>query len=882
MVINKQLFDALGMTLIDSLWQGAIVMTVAFLGLWLMKKSQARLRHNFLLLCILALPVLGIYTFNQRFERAKPIVEISSSDLAISPSVETMGVYQEPLSTPVEVKTEAFELVEMTPWIGVIWTIGLVFVLLRSLGSYAYLNRLKSEASEIQDNEVTRLLEKLKGDFDLKKAILLRESSKVSSPMVYGFFKPIILFPLGLIQGLTMDEVEVIFLHELAHLKRNDFLINIVINGLRAVYFYHPVYWWLQSQLDNEREFASDEMVMERHADGLTLVRALTKAQEFSMLSPSIGFAGSSKNQLLKRVNRIMKKQQKPNWAGLLLPCVILLSAFLFTSQREAGLDQKQSDENLEKELIDTLPRLEFLSFDIVEPDAVQTTDDSVLTFDISGKQQKNDTITVAQATMEFLEEPSPIDVTPGDDGKPIHIKRKGKMLSGKEFEVYEKAYLKLNRYSQQASGISRLNKLAELAGIKFRDTPTTKVNDSGLRHLEMLEAQLIKQKAIWDKVVVQATSNPSEEQAKLLNAQMNKVIQIEKVIKKVVDTMPPEQRQRYERNRELLSVQDQLLELDREADLDRRLGKDNSEIIRRLDSEKAKLDKMMSQAGKSNDPESAKALQDQLVRVTELEKLALAFNKEINEVRKYPRFKSSRQSTSKTESDWNEEVENRRQEVMAQRDRLLALQQEDLFRSTVYSDDNKVYEFPKGIAAAKDFMGLVEKPIQNLGNKPILEIDGELKPDVKFSDLDQDDIFRIQVIKGKAQSERYPNGETKGYKGIIAITTVAMKDVVINSNGKTGKSPFSKKRVVYGFSEDGQKYATMVLNDARNAYENAVVVLNGKFMPKASLLEYKDAYINEINILRGERLKKYPKRKIKDFDTVIEVKTKKSTVKKN
>ncbi len=825
MEINRGLFEALGMTVIDSLWQGAIVMSLAFLGLWLMKKSKASLRHNFLLVCILTLPILGIYSFSQRYERASPIVDITTIANETIDVIEPASFTSESFSTPLPIQSDAFEWVEMTPWIGVIWVIGLMFILIRSAGAYLYLSRLKSGATDIIDAQIIQQFNQLKDGFNLKGLVLLRESIKISSPMVYGYFKPVILFPLGLIQGLTMEEVEVILLHELAHLKRNDFLINIVINGLRAVYFYHPAFWWLQSQLDNEREFASDEIVMERKTDGLVLVRALTKAQEFSMLSPSIGFAGSSKHQLLKRVNRIMKKQQKPNWTGLLLPCAILLSVFLLSSQKEKGImtSLDRSEELLEALGNDTLP--EYFGIDISKPDVFEEineskTDGSILFFDITETNKSIDTLSVAQATMELLEDPSPVEVTTGSDGKPIHIKRKGKMLDGEDFKTYEEAYLKLNKYSSKAaekrmSGFLGGNKSVTTAMRNSSSEAKIKLRDSALGELVELDRQLGKEKSLMNEMVLDFTKapKPTTEQAKALNAHVNKVGRLEQVINKMKSTMTDLQKERHR------EMQRELIDNDKQAEFKSLRVKMNIQDSM-LRAEQAKLKVMIREATSNPDNFDTAALNDQIIKATQ--------------------------------------------------------KQEDLIRMTNYSNEHSLVELLRGKESFEFFKEFDEYEKISNGDA-ILEVNGELRPDLKLSDLDPDSILSFSVFKGKSHEKRYPNGETKGYYGMVSITMIKGARIP-----PVGDDDYGIKRLNFGDSVAGQEKALMSLKDLKNTYSNPVVLFNGKFMPKDYVLKYTDAFIKEINVYKGDALKKFPKRKVKDHDAVIEVTTKKMPRRKN
>jgi len=646
MEINKGLFDALGMTLIDSLWQGAVIMSIAFLGLWLMKKRKASLRHNFLLLCILALPILGLYSFSQRFERASLTADTRSIDEGVVGKVDLIVHLTESVFTPPVIESDAFEWVELIPWIGVIWTIGLILFLLRSVGAYLYLNRLKSEAIDIIDVKLTHQFHKLKEGINLKGSVLLRESAKVSSPMVYGYFKPIILFPLGLIQGLTTDEVEVILLHELAHLKRNDFLINMIINGLRAIYFYHPAFWWLQSQLENEREFASDEMVMSKQSNGLILVKALAKAQEYKMTTPSLGFAGNSKNQLLKRVNRIMKKQQNPNWTGLLLPCIMVLSVFLFTSQSEkSGLNVET-----QSSVSDTIPPVEnwngkgpiLIDFDPgTKYESSEYTNDSLGIFYIevdevdSLSNAWSDTTTVAQAAMEIIAVPSPISIVVTPDGIPTQIKRNGRELDGLTFKIYQEAYLKLNKYSshinqKRISGENeQVLKRIKLGRVKdnYSDVPNIEVQNTGLDHLFELESRLVREKAFWNEAVAYAANNPSKTQEKALSDQMNQVIELRGLIDRIERTMDVDQMNMYlayKESQQLIANAAQQVKINRQFD------QASVQMESALKAAEAKFDQMVMKATANPNEADPVGLNKQAIRVAQMEE-ELAINKYVS-----------------------------------------------------------------------------------------------------------------------------------------------------------------------------------------------------------------------------------------------------------
>lgn len=924
METNRQLFDALGMALIDSLWQGALVMSVAFLGLYFMKKNKASARHNFLLLCILALPIMSVYTFSQRFEKEAALVETTSEEAIALPSLDVSFPSTEGLSTPVISEIETLNWLEMIPWLGLFWTLGLSLFLIRSVGSYVYLSRLKSGANDLSSREIIRLFNQLREGFDIKAQVLLRESSKVSSPMVYGYFKPIILFPLGLIQGLSMDEVEVILLHELAHLKRNDFLINIVINGLRAVYFYHPVFWWLQSQLDNEREFAADEMVMEKKTDGLVLVRALSKAQEFSMLSPSLGFAGSSKYQLLKRVNRIMKKQQKPNWTGLLLPCTILLSVFLLSSQSDSKKQETESEsvvnqsdtakvrhsfklpteaeiQNAKLEYIDSLGN-RHVSFVNAEEDTV----DIILFEDLyEPSDLNNDTVSVAQATMELLEDPSPISVTVSmGDGMPIYFYKNGRMIKGDEFKVYEEAYLKLYKYLSKSS----TRRLASFMGaddqqaVDDSKSPKIRLRENGLEEVAKLEKQLEIEKALMDEMIIAISKNPkaSNQEVITLNEQVSKVGELAELVRMVQLTTTDLQRatlrekqREFEQKAKLIEIEQKIkaasakieqinqkqmykLHLEKLQQMTAQEREALFALEKNFSSESKELGKMVFELTSNPNDADPAAVAKQAQKYAQIEEQLAAMlggpAAAKSHIDSLKLLDESRYRPMRRQSQINEE--KRQQQLIKEQVSVLQAKH-DSFRGTSYTEDGKSIDFHLGQEGLEFAQGEYQA-MQDNGGRPILEIDGVLMPNTKLSDVKMDSVLSIAVYKEKALEKRYPNGETKGRSGLIAITTV---------NGL--KKELTKKVLLKGeFNFENtladQNKAIQMLEKRNKLFDNPVVVFNGKFMPKDYILRSKDAYIETINIYKGDALTKFPKRKVKGHDAVIEVITKKEPSPKN
>ena len=312
--INPQWAEALGLTLFDSLWQGAIVLMVSFVLLLLLRKASPAKRYTVVLVAILILPILSVGTFFSHYE--KPVdANFGGQAIFVAPSAfefsegEVAGLNTEEAALPLTL-LEKWKVwtSENATWALTIWLAGAFLFTVRMLGGFYFLNRLKRNAQTISEPLWNDKLMLLCKQLKIKGNVLLKQSERVSSPLVMGIIKPVIIFPLGLIQALPTDEIEAILVHELAHIKRKDFLINIVINLLQVIYFFHPAFWWLKAQLDAEREYHCDDIALNQLGKKLTLIRALTNASEYQgqKFQPALAFAGK-RNQLLSRIttNRI-------------------------------------------------------------------------------------------------------------------------------------------------------------------------------------------------------------------------------------------------------------------------------------------------------------------------------------------------------------------------------------------------------------------------------------------------------------------------------------------------------------------------------------------------------------------------------------------------
>jgi GWxTD domain-containing protein len=161
---------------------------------------------------------------------------------------------------------------------------------------------------------VQETLHMLRVRLGIERAVKLLNSARVSSPIVIGWMRPAILLPLGCMSGLSQSQIEAILAHELAHIRRHDFLVNLMQSIVEALFFYHPAVWWVSSQLRREREHCCDDLAVEVTGDRLAYANALTQLeQRRCALMPKGAFAATG-GILKKRIERLLGINRAPQF----------------------------------------------------------------------------------------------------------------------------------------------------------------------------------------------------------------------------------------------------------------------------------------------------------------------------------------------------------------------------------------------------------------------------------------------------------------------------------------------------------------------------------------------------------------------------------------
>ncbi|TAE46450.1 MAG: hypothetical protein EAZ89_20105, partial [Bacteroidetes bacterium] len=197
---------------------------------------------------------------------------------------------------------------------------------LRWIGGLAWLQRARFRDVRVMEYAWQNQLNRLATRMGLHKTLLLIESPHISSPMVIGHLRPVILFPVGLITGLSPEQLEAIFVHELAHIRRYDFVVNLVQTWIETIFFYHPASWWISARIRDEREHCCDDIAV-AFADPMAYARALTELESRRLAAVQMAPALQGRRKhLLHRIKRLLAPEaQTQNTRSKAMYAVMLL-----------------------------------------------------------------------------------------------------------------------------------------------------------------------------------------------------------------------------------------------------------------------------------------------------------------------------------------------------------------------------------------------------------------------------------------------------------------------------------------------------------------------------------------------------------------------------
>lgn len=340
--LDSGLVQALAWTLIHSLWQGLVLAALAGIIILCTRKASALLRYN-LFIGLLFLFVLGsVFTFVRAHKQA---AHMETFTPIAAPKPASSHIVTSSFSSTTFVSTPAADQVinflnRQAQWIVLLWSLFFLLHVLRLLAGVRYIHRIRYTKVEAPGEAWIQMLAHLCDRIGIKRQVLLLQSGIVTVPVVIGLVKPLILVPAGMLTGLQPQFVETILLHEMAHIKRNDFAVNLLQSIIELLFFFNPALRWLSARIREEREACCDDLVLKHTGDRMDYVQALVSFQEQSMASSPFALALKNRNAyLLNRVRRMLTRENnKLNIMEktILFAGLLAVSAFAFIPRNEA------------------------------------------------------------------------------------------------------------------------------------------------------------------------------------------------------------------------------------------------------------------------------------------------------------------------------------------------------------------------------------------------------------------------------------------------------------------------------------------------------------------------------------------------------------------
>lgn len=325
--LNPELLEAIGMTIFHSLWIIPILYLLFYIidKILIIYKLDVNIRYWFKLFGYFSIIVFSVIIFkNQLYLGQTTFKQNESIHLQ---SIDLQQYNQSTESKPTE------QIITIHPFleaknIGLIWVLGMFILSIRLIGMYFITMKLYYVGTtNLGANEIFHC-QKLQKLLKINRLVQFKCSSLIRSPITIGFLKPIILFPVQFFNHLEMKQAEAIILHELAHIKRYDYLINIFQSILDIVFFYHPIVWWWSKEIRKYREYSCDYTAMNLGVTNLEYAYALTNLQLFFQSQKNQLVMNANPTSFRDRIHFILYKATPKNYASPIISILAIVTTF--------------------------------------------------------------------------------------------------------------------------------------------------------------------------------------------------------------------------------------------------------------------------------------------------------------------------------------------------------------------------------------------------------------------------------------------------------------------------------------------------------------------------------------------------------------------------
>lgn len=334
---------ALGHSLLHFLWQGTLIGVFAMLALYSLRHARPQARYTVACLALLACVLMPGLTL---------IAQLAATALPASSAL--MPTFLSPIGTgsraPAGQGVLAFvattPFTDVSGWIVSLWAAGAGAMFLRLTLGLAWVRHLRQTPQDALHAAWQVRVDALAMRFGLRYSVSLRLVDTLDSPMSAGWWRPVVLVPAALLARMPTELIEALLAHELAHIRRHDYLVNLLQNVAEALLFYQPATWWLSHRIRVERELIADQLAAGVIGTPRHLALALSELSEIQHTRPTLRLAQAARGgDLLSRIRQLVRPEKHRHYGasfffpllGLGAVCVACCAFALIPASRPAA-----------------------------------------------------------------------------------------------------------------------------------------------------------------------------------------------------------------------------------------------------------------------------------------------------------------------------------------------------------------------------------------------------------------------------------------------------------------------------------------------------------------------------------------------------------------
>ena len=403
--LESPVIESLGWALVHFLWQATLLAVLLAVVLLVLRRASSRVKYVVqcsVLLAMAACPAVTWWWIASTMKpnavtavhhvepvvpnelksgTVEPVLEpmvtgamgldgpIDANSIMLAPAPAMSAVASQPDQMEVPRPDQAVSwnkrvrsgMAPILPWFVGAWLLGVLVLSLRLLVGWRIVQRLKRLAVTPADAAWQLRLKALAARLRVTRTVRLVESSLIEVPTVIGWIRPMILLPVSLLTSLTPQQLEAVLAHELAHIRRHDYLVNLIQTAIETLLFYHPAVWWLSRMIRAEREHCCDDLALSLCDNPVTYVSALAAMEELRA-SPTLTIAATG-GSLLNRIRRIAlgpaHDSRRSIWWGASLIALMVIASLGVTTYIASHADDHEQKTVAITEAAETEPQAE-------------------------------------------------------------------------------------------------------------------------------------------------------------------------------------------------------------------------------------------------------------------------------------------------------------------------------------------------------------------------------------------------------------------------------------------------------------------------------------------------------------------------------------------